>query len=91
MNTMIFKREFIHRFAQEYGYTLKEAKEIYENMFECINDILFIDGEDLCIKDFGTFRHKTFKEKRCIHPATGEEVIIPERDVVTFSSIYKSE
>ncbi len=72
------------------GVTYKRAQEISETLLKIMKDTLQ-GGEDVLISGFGKFcvKHKT--QRRGRNPATGDDLILNERRVVTFrpSSILR--
>ncbi len=65
------------------GYTQKKAFETVEIMLELIKRSLET-GEDVLISNFGKFCVKKKRERRGRNPATGEDMILAPRKVVTF-------
>ena len=70
------------------GYTHKKAFEAVEIMLELIKRTLET-GEDVLISGFGKFCVKNKKKRRGRNPATGEDLILAPRKVVTFRSSTK--
>jgi integration host factor subunit alpha len=65
------------------GFTKKESVEIIESLLEIIKQQLE-EGEDVLISGFGKFCVKKKKKRRGRNPATGNDLILQERKVVTF-------
>jgi integration host factor subunit alpha len=65
------------------GFTKKNSVETVELLLEMIKDTLE-NGEDVLISGFGKFCVKNKKERRGRNPATGSDLILRERKVVTF-------
>ncbi len=65
------------------GYTQKKAFEAVEIMLELIKCTLET-GEDVLISGFGKFCVKNKKKRKGRNPATGEDMILAPRNVVTF-------
>jgi integration host factor subunit alpha len=61
----------------------KNAFEIVEPLIEIVDSEL-ASGEDVLISDFGKFCVKNKRERRRKNPATGENIVIAQRRVVTF-------
>ena len=61
----------------------KQAKEIVEILLKNIKDTL-ASGEDVLISGFGKFCVKEKRERRGRNPATGDEVMLAPRRVLTF-------
>ncbi len=65
------------------GFTKRNSVETVELLLEMIKDTLE-NGEDVLISGFGKFCVKNKKERRGRNPATGSDLILRERKVVTF-------
>jgi nucleoid DNA-binding protein len=78
------KKTFIEAYkAKVEGVTTKAAGEIYDNTFAILGDALK-KGEDIAVKDFGTFKLKAKAAKTCKNPKTGESINVPASTVVRF-------
>ncbi len=66
-----------------WGLPKKNSVETVELLLEMIKDTLE-NGEDVLISGFGKFCVKNKKERRGRNPATGSDLILRERKVVTF-------
>ncbi len=62
----------------------KECAEIVETLIEIIKFTL-ASGEDILISGFGKFNVKEKGERRGRNPATGEDLMLGPRRVVTFN------
>jgi integration host factor subunit alpha len=69
--------------VHELGFTKKKSVEIIETLLEIMKSTLE-DNEDLLISGFGKFCVKQKKQRRGRNPATGADLILKERKVVTF-------
>ena len=69
--------------VHELGFTKKKSVEIIETLLEIIKSTLEKD-EDVLISGFGKFCVKQKKQRRGRNPATGADLILKERKVVTF-------
>ncbi len=65
------------------GFTPAKARETIEIILELIKQSLE-NGEDVLISGFGKFCVKKKKKRRGRNPASGEEMILAPRKVVTF-------
>jgi integration host factor subunit alpha len=65
------------------GYTPTKARETIEIILELIKRSLE-NGEDVLISGFGKFCVKKKAERRGRNPASGEDMILAPRKVVTF-------
>ena len=70
------------------GTTKKEAAQIVETMLETIKSTLE-SGEDVMISGFGKFNIKDKRARRGRNPATGEEMDLGARRIVTFTCSKK--
>lgn len=61
----------------------KDSKQFINSFFESINEALCND-ENVSLKNFGTFNHKTRKARNVTHPNTSEVIVIPETKTVGF-------
>lgn len=65
------------------GFPKNQSIEITETLLEIIKSNL-ATGDDVLISGFGKFCVKEKNEQKGRNPATGEDVILPVRQVVTF-------
>jgi integration host factor subunit alpha len=69
--------------AEQNGFTKKKSTETVETILEIIKSTL-ASGEDVLISGFGKFCVKEKQERRGRNPATGEDMLLAPRRVVTF-------
>lgn len=69
--------------VHELGFTKKKSVDIVESLLEIIKGSLE-KGEDVLISGFGKFCVKDKGQRRGRNPATGSDLILRERKVVTF-------
>lgn len=69
--------------VHELGFTKKKSVDIVESLLEIIKGSLE-RGEDVLISGFGKFCVKKKGRRRGRNPATGSDLILRERKVVTF-------
>ena len=69
--------------VHELGFTKKKSVEIIETLLEIMKSTLE-NNEDLLISGFGKFCVKQKKQRRGRNPATGDDLMLKERKVVTF-------
>jgi len=69
--------------VNELGFTKKKSVEIIETLLDVIKKNLE-SGEDVLISGFGKFCVKHKNQRRGRNPATGDDLILKERKVVTF-------
>ena len=77
------KSDLIHAVAEANGFPLNRSVEIIEILLELIKTKLSA-GEDVLISGFGKFCVKKKRERRGRNPATGEDIMLASRRVVTF-------
>lgn len=81
--TTLTKAEISDSLADMYGFNKRESKELVEQFFEEITDVL-VGGECVKISGFGNFELRDKNSRPGRNPRTGEEVPITARRVVTF-------
>ncbi|MFO7554230.1 MAG: integration host factor subunit alpha [Desulfobacterales bacterium] len=69
--------------VHELGFSKKRSVEVIETLLEIIKGTLE-KGEDVLISGFGKFCVKQKNQRRGRNPATGNDLILKERKVVTF-------
>ncbi len=69
--------------VHELGFTKKKSVDIIETLLEIIKKTLE-SGDDVLISGFGKFCVKEKGQRRGRNPATGKDLILKERKVVTF-------
>jgi len=77
------KAHIIDAVAEANGYTRNKSFEIIEILLELVKAVLE-SGEDVMISGFGRFCVKEKTERRGRNPATGKDLILAPRKVVTF-------
>ena len=77
------KSHIIDAVAESNGYTRKKSIETVETVLELIKRSLE-SGEDVLISGFGKFSVKQKAKRKGRNPATGEDMILTPRRVVTF-------
>ena len=77
------KDHLISSVAEANGYPRNKSAELIETLLELIKSKL-VSGEDVLISGFGKFCVKEKRERRGRNPATGEEMMLDARKVVTF-------
>ena len=82
------KAHIIDAVAEKNGFTRKKSIETVEILLELIKRTLET-GEDVLISGFGKFCVKQKAERRGRNPATGEDLMLAPRKVVTFQSSMK--
>ena len=77
------KANIVEEVAEQNGYTKNRSFEIIETLLEIIKRTVE-SGEDVLVSGFGKFCVKTKRERRGRNPATGEDMMLEPRRVVTF-------
>ncbi len=77
------KAQIIENIAETNGFTRIKSVETTEIMLELIKSTL-ASGEDVLVSGFGKFCVKKKSERRGRNPATGKDMMLPPRRVVTF-------
>ncbi len=77
------KSQITDAIAEQNGFTKKQSTETIETILELIKSTLTA-GEDVLISGFGKFCVKDKRERRGRNPATGEDMMLRSRRVVTF-------
>ena len=68
--------------AAENGWTLKQSSEYVDLLIKIIKSSL-ASGDDLLISGFGKFSVKEKRERKGRNPATGDDLTLRSRKVVT--------
>jgi integration host factor subunit alpha len=77
------KEELVNAIAEANGYPRNQSVELVEILLELIKAKLAA-GEDVLISGFGKFCVREKRQRRGRNPATGDEMILDARRVVTF-------
>ena len=77
------KSHLIDAIAEQNGFTRKKSTETVEIILEIIKSKL-ASGEDVLISGFGKFCVREKRERRGRNPATGEDMTLAPRRIVTF-------
>ena len=83
MSDTLTKAHIVDAVAEANGYTRKKSIEIVETLLELIKQSLE-SGDDVMISGFGRLCVKEKAKRRGRNPATGKDLIIVPRKVVTF-------
>jgi integration host factor subunit alpha len=79
----VTKDHIINSICNQLDLPKKKASEIIEALLELVESTLE-NGEDVLISGFGKFCVKQKKERKGRNPATGEDLMLGSRRVVTF-------
>ena len=77
------KANIVEAVAEQIGYTKNRSANTIETLLELIKRSLE-SGEDVLVSGFGKFCVKEKHERRVRNPATGEDMMMEPRRVVTF-------
>ena len=77
------KAHIIESVSSQTGLTKKQSIETVETLLEIIKSTLE-SGEDVLVSGFGKFCVKAKKERRGRNPATGDDLMLAPRKIVTF-------
>ena len=77
------KVEMVNSISDQMGYPKNHSLEIVEILLELMKSSLE-SGDDVLISGFGKFQVKEKKERKGRNPATGNDMMLKPRKVVTF-------
>jgi integration host factor subunit alpha len=77
------KAMIVDAIHEQLGYPKNKSAEMLETLLELIKSTLE-KGEDVLISGFGKFCVKAKNQRRGRNPATGADMILDQRRVVTF-------
>jgi integration host factor subunit alpha len=77
------KAQIVDLIHEELPFPKNKSTEVIEGLIEIIKKTLE-NGEDVLISGFGKFCVKDKRERRGRNPATGHDLILEKRKVVTF-------
>jgi integration host factor subunit alpha len=77
------KAQIVDMIHEELPFPKNKSTEVIEGLIEIIKRTLE-KGEDVLISGFGKFCVKNKRERRGRNPATGDDLILSQRKVVTF-------
>ena len=77
------KIQIIEKVMKRNGFTKKKSIETVETLLEIMKRTLE-SGEDVLISGFGKFKVRQKAERKGRNPATGEDMMLEPRKVVTF-------
>jgi len=79
----VTKDHIINSICTQLDLPKKKAADMLESLLELVEKTLE-SGEDVLISGFGKFCVKQKKERKGRNPATGEDLMLGSRKVVTF-------
>lgn len=77
------KAQIVDTITEELPSPKNKSSEVVEILIEIIKRTLE-EGEDVLISGFGKFCVKKKRQRRGRNPATGNDLILAQREVVTF-------
>ena len=77
------KADIVEAVQTEIGFTKQKSTELVESLLELIKSTLE-SGVDVLVSGFGKFCVQEKDERRGRNPATGEDMMLAPRKVVTF-------
>lgn len=77
------KKEIVKTISEEIGLTQLKTKEIVQKTFDAIVEALVSEGR-IELRNFGVFEVKPRAARKARNPRTGDKVLVPAKNVVTF-------
>jgi integration host factor subunit alpha len=77
------KKDIVEQVYNELGFPRNQSVEIVESLLEIIKATLE-SGDDVLVSGFGKFTVRDKQERKGRNPATGEDLMLKPRRVVTF-------
>ena len=81
----LVKDNLIQRLYDNMGFSKGQATKTVESLFEIMKETL-ASGENILISGFGKFLVRNKAQRRGRNPATGEDLTLEARRVVTFKN-----
>ena len=82
-NEAVTKKEIIRVISEKVDLTQAETKQVVQMTFDAIVETLVDDGR-IELRNFGVFEVKKRAPRKARNPKTNEDVMVPEKLVVTF-------
>jgi len=79
----VTKDHIINSICDQLGVPKRRSAELLDSLLKMIIDTLE-NGEDVLISGFGKFCVKDKRERKGRNPATGEDLMLGSRRVITF-------
>ncbi|MEJ2657647.1 MAG: integration host factor subunit alpha [Desulfobacterales bacterium] len=77
------KIQIVESIQNQTGFPKNKSSEIVETLLEIIKKTLS-SGEDVLVSGFGKFCVKEKRERKGRNPATGDDLMLKPRKIVTF-------
>lgn len=87
---MLKQKEWVEVIVAKTGCTKKDAKIVYDYVFDSIKEKVMID-DSIKIQGFGVFKLRKTANKEQINLLTGKPEIVAEHNVVTFKPYFELE
>lgn len=82
-NLALTKTEIVETISEKLDLKPSQAKETVEELLEIIKSTL-ASGEDIMVSGFGKFKVNEKAPRKGRNPATGKDMILVKRRIVTF-------
>lgn len=79
------KSDLIDSIAELSGLSKKDSEKALNAVLDSVVNSLS-KGEEISLANFGSFKVKKRASRKGRNPQTGEEITIPERNVIVFSA-----
>ena len=80
---VLTKAQITNEIARQNGFPMRRSAEIFKTVLELIKTALE-SGDDVLISGFGKFCVKEKRQRKGRNPATGGDLLLKPRKVVTF-------
>lgn len=77
------KADIVDSITDQFGFTKNQSSDVTEALIEIIKRTL-ASGEDILVSGFGKFSVNEKAQRKGRNPATGDEMMLRPRRVVTF-------
>ena len=77
------KQQLANRLADETGFSRADAMTAVEGLMTVMGDT-FVEGHNIYLRGFGTFKVRTTKQKKARNISRGETITIPPHKSVKF-------
>lgn len=77
------KQDLINETAERTGFARSDVEIMFDGLFDAMREAL-ANGDDVKIRQFGTFTVKAFDAREGRNPNTGEVITIPARKRIRF-------
>ncbi len=77
------KTDIVDEIQNKIGFSRKKSSDVIEQLIEIIKDSIEV-SDDVLVSGFGKFCVKDKKQRKGRNPATGEDMMLEKRRVVTF-------